>query len=169
MRIQAIAGKWGWLWMALIWLGLGVATVQAGVEPYSFDTQQQEERFQKLTYELRCPKCQNQNIADSNAEIAQDLRAEVHRLLQDDRTDAEIVSYMVDRYGEFVRYRPAFSGGVAVLWVLPGLGVLLAFVVAWFMLRKRRLQSSESSELQAEESQRLDELIQRHSEKDPSP
>ena len=95
------------------------ASAQAVIETYDFSDPLLEERYQELSAELRCPKCQNQNIADSNAPIAKDLRKILYQQLEDGASDREILDYMVARYGEFVRYRPRFSGDTAILWLAP--------------------------------------------------
>ena len=80
--------------------------LHAAIETYQFDSPEQEARFRQLGYELRCPKCQNQAIGDSDAEISGDLRAEVYRMLKDGATDEEIKEFMVARYGRYVLYNP---------------------------------------------------------------
>ena len=88
-------------------LGLLIAVpASAVIESYDFENESLRERFQVLAAELRCPKCQNQNIADSNAPIAADLRKQLHIQLHEGRSDQEIVDFMVARYGDFVLYRP---------------------------------------------------------------
>lgn len=81
-------------------------TATAAIEVYEFDSPAQEEAFNKLGKELRCPKCQNNNIADSNAGLAQDLRLKVYEMLKDGKNEDEIVDYMIARYGNFVTYDP---------------------------------------------------------------
>ena len=92
-------------------------------EPMVFETQQQEDRFKVLTQELRCLVCQNQNLADSDAQLAHDLRAEVHEMLIAGKTDDEIKQFMVERYGDFVLYRPPVQQNTYLLWLAP-LGLL---------------------------------------------
>ncbi|MFV8817427.1 cytochrome c-type biogenesis protein [Haliea sp. E17] len=129
----------------------------AVIETYDFSEPQLEQRYHALSQELRCPKCQNQNIADSNAPIAQDLRKQLFLQLEGGASDDEIRKYMVDRYGEFVRYRPRFAGATALLWLAPVLLLVLAAAVAWLSLRRR--ERVESGGLSANERQRLDELL----------
>ncbi|MBT8139380.1 MAG: cytochrome c-type biogenesis protein CcmH [Gammaproteobacteria bacterium] len=90
-----------------------------------------EKRYYALLDELRCPKCQNQNLADSDAPIAADLRDELFRLLHENYNDGQIKEYMVARFGSFVLYSPPASGYTAVLWVLPGLLFIGAAVLIW--------------------------------------
>ena len=92
-------------------------------EPMVFENQLQEDRFKVLTQELRCLVCQNQNLADSDAQLAHDLRAEVHEMLLAGKTDDEIKQFMVERYGDFVLYRPPMQVNTYLLWLAP-LGLL---------------------------------------------
>tara|TARA_R110002110_G_scaffold66978_1_gene183041 strand:+ start:136972 stop:137457 length:486 start_codon:yes stop_codon:yes gene_type:complete len=119
---------------------LSVVSLQAVavIETYEFSDPALQVRYQALSAELRCPKCQNQNIADSNAPIAQDLRKLLHQQLEKGASDDEILEYMVARYGEFVRYRPRFSGATIILWLAPALLVLAGLAVVFMTLRTRR-------------------------------
>lgn len=116
------------------WLLLAMV-VQAEVEVREFADEHERARFQVLAGELRCPKCQNQNLFDSDAPIARDLREVLHEQIRAGRTDDEIVQYMTDRYGEFVRYRPDWHGPALLIWVLPGVLLLLGLWVVWRQLR----------------------------------
>jgi cytochrome c-type biogenesis protein CcmH len=136
------------------------ASAQAVIETYDFSDPLLEERYQELSAELRCPKCQNQNIADSNAPIAKDLRKILYQQLEDGASDREILDYMVARYGEFVRYRPRFSGATAILWLAPVLLLLLGVVIVIMVLRGRREAGAGVGEdLSAQEQQRLAALL----------
>lgn len=156
----------------LHWLALGLLLMAGGVgaavDTFEFSSEQERDRFYAIGSELRCPKCQNQNIADSDAPIAADLRQEVFRLLEDGRSDDEIVDYMVARYGEFVRYKPALNRDTAVLWFGP-LAFLLVGVLALVLLVRRRQRAvNESSDagLSPQEQKRLDELLNKKSQDD---
>lgn len=120
---------------------LAATLAHAVVETYDFSREEDRTRYQRFTYELRCPKCQNQNLADSNAPIAADLRRELHRLLEEGRSDDEIVDFMVQRYGEYVLYRPRLEPRTWLLWGAPA-GMLLGgvFVMAGMLRRSRRAQ-----------------------------
>ena len=116
-------------WLAAAILGLGIAGMaHAAIDTYQFANDTDRERFHELTKELRCPKCQNQDIADSNAPIAADLRKEIFRMLGEGKDNQQIIDFMVDRYGDFVRYRPALTGKTALLWFGPA-GLLLGGLV----------------------------------------
>ncbi|MCR9184948.1 MAG: cytochrome c-type biogenesis protein CcmH [Halieaceae bacterium] len=132
------------------------AYAAAVIETYEFSTPALEARYQLLSEELRCPKCQNQNIADSNAPISQDLRRLLHQQLEAGASNEEILEFMVARYGEFVRYRPAFNAVTAVLWLAPVL-LLLAGVGGLLLLLRGRRQSGGS--LTAEEEARLAAIL----------
>lgn len=110
-------------------------------EQMLFSSELNKTRYQSLVEELRCPKCQNQNLADSGSGIAVDLRELVHQMIEQGKTDQEVVDYMVARYGSFVLYRPQHSTATFLLWygpfILLGIG-LLAFISVVRMNRKRR-------------------------------
>ena len=129
------------------------------IETYQFSDPALERRYQALSEELRCPKCQNQNIADSNAPISQDLRRLLYEQLEAGASDDEIRQYMVDRYGEFVRYRPRFSGATAMLWLAPVLLLLAGLAIAITTLRGRRQEDDPAASLSAEDKDRLRALM----------
>lgn len=113
------------------------------IEPLPFKDHAQEVRFQNLTKQLRCMVCQNENLADSNADLARDLRLEVFQLMQQGKSDAEIKQYLVDRYSDFVLYDPPLQPGTWLLWFGP-LAILLAggAVVAVAIRRRNRGNAS---------------------------
>ncbi|MDP5254767.1 MULTISPECIES: cytochrome c-type biogenesis protein [unclassified Vibrio] len=107
----------------------------AAVDAFEFDTPQQEAQYYDLIHELRCPKCQNNSIADSNAELAGDLRLKVYQLTMQGDSKAEIKAYLVARYGIFIDYRPPVTRATLLLWVLPLVPFLVGFV---FIVRRQR-------------------------------
>ncbi|GAA6130589.1 cytochrome c-type biogenesis protein [Halopseudomonas sabulinigri] len=137
-------------------------SAQAAVDTFEFASEQERERFYAISTELRCPKCQNQNIADSNAPIADDLRKEVYRLLNEGKSDDEIVDYMVARYGDFVRYKPALTADTLVLWFGPLFFLLAGFLAVFMLIRRRQRAASNPLDniLTSEEQQRLDQLLE---------
>ncbi len=116
----------------------------AVIETYQFDTDLQRQRYNAFIEELRCPKCQNQNLSGSDSAIAQDLRRQIHQMIIDGKSDIEITQYMVDRYGDFILYRPRFSGAALVLWLLP-VALLLTGLVIWSLMTSRRGRRAEDS------------------------
>ena len=148
-------------WIAAVALGLTLTGVAHGaIDTYEFSNDAERDRFRELTKELRCPKCQNQDIADSNAPIATDLRREIFRMLGEGKDNQQIIDFMVDRYGDFVRYKPALTAKTDILWFGP-LGLLVGgFVVIGVIVGRRRTQRAESADtLSAEERQRLGTLL----------
>ena len=117
--------------------------VEGDKEPLVFSSAEQEARFKHLTVELRCTVCQNQNLADSDAPLAQDLRKVIFDMLQAGKGDEEIKAFMVDRYGDFVLYRPPVQGNTVALWVLPIVFLLIGAVAVVFAVRKRNLKLAE--------------------------
>jgi len=95
-------------------------------------------RAVKLSEKLRCLVCQNQTIAESNAELAQDLRRQVHEQIAAGKSDDEIVDYMVARYGDFVLYKPPLNAATAILWLAPGLLIVGGFATLFVLIRRRR-------------------------------
>ncbi|MEE4146916.1 MAG: cytochrome c-type biogenesis protein [Halieaceae bacterium] len=145
--------------VTLLCLLLLSGTARAVIETYEFSDPELEQRYRQLSTELRCPKCQNQNIADSNAPISQDLRKLLYQQLEAGANDEEILDYMVARYGEFVRYRPRFSGATAALWLAPVLLLLVGITAAVLTLRSRRGQRGGAATLNGDDEQRLQDLL----------
>ena len=115
---------------------IALAQKAADPTPLQFQDTGEEQRFHDLVAELRCVMCQNQSLADSNAQIAIDLRREVLDLMREGRSDADVRDYLVARYGEFVLYRPRVSGTTWLLWFGPLLFVLGGGVAVWRLLRR---------------------------------
>ena len=104
-----------------------------------FTSPEMRQRYYALIAELRCPKCQNQNLADSDAPIANDLRDELYLLINDDYSDAEILAFMASRYGEFVLYAPPVNKVTVVLWIIPAaLGLLGLVIVGLVVIRSQQ-------------------------------
>ena len=118
----------------------------AAIDVYQFDNEQQEQRFRILSEELRCPKCQNQSIADSDAGIAQDMRKRVHTMILEGKSDEDIVDYFVSRYGDFVSYRPPVNAGTSILWLGPILLLLGGAVLIVILLRNASRKAAADDE-----------------------
>ncbi len=131
---------------ALLLLTLVCAPAGAAIDIYQFDNDAQQDRFHRLTEELRCPKCQNQSIADSDAEISQDMRERVARMIREGHSDEEIVTFFVDRYGDFVSYRPPFNPRTAILWVGPLTLLLLGGVGIVLLVRRASREAEEDDQ-----------------------
>ena len=124
------------LLMATLLLCAGAALAQA-IEPLPFKDHTEEVRYQHLTAQLRCPMCQNETLADSNAPIARDLRNQIFQLMQRGQTDAQIKQYLVDRYSEFVLYDPPVARNTWLLWFGPLLILLVGAAAVVATIRKR--------------------------------
>lgn len=103
---------------------------------YKFDNEEQQSDFKELAAQLRCLVCQNQNIADSNAPLAQDLRREIHQMLTDGQSKRDVIDFMVQRYGEFVLYKPMMSVKTLALWFGPALFFVFGLIAIWRMTRR---------------------------------
>ncbi len=144
------------LLILFIFFSLGV---QAGVvEPRGFDDPAHEARYKRLIAELRCLVCQNQNLADSNADLAKDLRNETYAMVKAGKSDEEIVTFMVNRYGDFVLYRPPVKSTTFLLWFGPLFLAILGGILLLVQIR-RRTSHKPPEELSAEEQQRLQDIL----------
>jgi len=118
------------------------AGVAVAIDPLPFANPAEELRFQQLVRELRCLVCQNQNLADSDAELAKDLRAEVFELMRSGKDDAQIKQFLTDRYGDFVLYKPPVKPGTWLLWFGPLLMLAIGIFLARGQLRTREPSAS---------------------------
>ncbi len=126
--------------IALAWLLLclvGAAPVRADIEIHRFDDPQQEATYRQLVHELRCLVCQNQNLADSHADLAKDLREEIYEMVRAGKSRQEIIEFMVQRYGDFVLYRPPVKTETLPLWAGPFVLLLVALTVFAIIVRRR--------------------------------
>ena len=114
------------------------ANLYAGIEVHTFADPQQEADYKQLINELRCLVCQNQNIADSNADLAKDLRREIYGMISNGQSRDQIVTFMTDRYGDFVMYRPPFKTSTAVLWIGPFVLLGLGMIGLLLFIRNRK-------------------------------
>ncbi|ATY91250.1 cytochrome C-type biogenesis protein [Pectobacterium atrosepticum SCRI1043] len=133
-------------------------SVLASSEVLRFDNDTQEQQFRELTMQLRCPKCQNNSIADSNSMIASDMRQKVYELMQQGQTKEQVVDYMVDRYGYFVTYEPPITPFTILLWLLPAL--FLAVGAGMIIQRARRIRSAKEP-MSEQDKKRLQMLLGR--------
>lgn len=129
----------------------------AAIDTWQFKDEAQEQQFRALTEQLRCPKCQNNSIADSNAMIAHDMREKVYQLMQQGKSRQQIIDYMVARYGNFVTYEPPLTPSTIILWLLPALFILGGGVVIWRSSQRSRAASTAA--LDPQEQRRLQALL----------
>lgn len=142
---------------AIVLLTICVNASAAPMDTFEFENNEHEKIFRSLSEELRCLVCQNQSIADSNADLAKDLRTEIYEMLQAGKTEEQIKEFMVDRYGDYVLYEPPFEPMTWLLWFGPA----VIFGVGLFYARgfiAQQNASKESGELSVEEAERLKKL-----------
>ena len=122
----------------IVWLILCLPlTLFAGIEDHKFTDSAQEALYVQLTKELRCLVCQNQNLADSNADLAKDLREKTYQMVIEGKSREQITEYMITRYGDFVLYRPPVKNSTYLLWLGPFAFLLIALWALFSFLRKR--------------------------------
>ncbi len=131
--------------MRQLLLGLGLALVAASAAAIDsqppFPDATTQARYEHLTHELRCLVCQDETVADSNADLAADFRRQIHEMVAAGKTDAEIKDYMVERYGDFVLYKPPVQRNTALLWIGPFILLAIALSVVMLVVRRRARQS----------------------------
>lgn len=116
---------------------MSVTVLAVQIEFHSFENTQKERLYLDLIAELRCVKCQNQNLAESNAELARDMREKTYQMIVEGKSRNDVVNYMTARYGDFVLYKPPFKAKTIMLWVGPP---LLLFLSVYFLLKVVRNQ-----------------------------
>ncbi|QHB16806.1 cytochrome c-type biogenesis protein [Mannheimia pernigra] len=144
--------------------------IASPVKIHQFDNPQQESDYRALIQELRCPQCQNNNIADSNATIATDMRTKTLELLKEGKNKEEVVDYMIERYGNFVTYDPPITPVTLILWLLPLILIAFGFGIV-FGRKKARPQAVNSSQnfakptqhLNQDEQERLNQILNKDS------
>jgi len=155
-------------YLVLAWLCLSLGSAWAVVDLREFDNEADRKRYQSFIEQMRCPKCQNQNLAGSNSPIAEDLRDQIYRLIQDGRSDKEIVDYMVERYGEYVLYQPRLSPATLVLWIGPPLLLLIGVIVLIRVVIRRRSQQVAAGTFEEElndgEREHLSQLLSKQTD-----
>ena len=129
-----------------------------GTEIRTFDDPQKQQRYEGLIKELRCLVCQNQSLADSDADLAKDLRDEVYGIIQSGKSEQEAVKFLVDRYGDFVLYRPPVKANTSLLWAGPFLLLLGGLVFLVRQARRRKESKGETAVITEDERRRLQEL-----------
>lgn len=153
-------------YFSLLFIFASSVAISAPVEINQFDTPQQEADYRALIQELRCPQCQNNNIADSNATISTDMRAKTLELLKEGKSKTEVVDYMIERYGNFVTYNPPMTPATIVLWILPLLLIGLGLTIV-LRRKKAKRQAVDSSRnfanttqnLNQDEQERLNQIL----------
>jgi cytochrome c-type biogenesis protein CcmH len=138
----------------------------ANDEPIQFIDKNQEQRYYELIEEIRCLVCQNQSLADSNAALAQDLRKEVYEMIVSGKQDEQIIQFLVERYGDFVLYRPPLKQNTWLLWFGPFLFLIVAVVVAIILIKKQSNDNTAKSDISEGEQERLTKILNEDSNRD---
>ena len=131
----------------------------AQVDTFEFQTAEQQQRFRKLSDELRCPMCQNTNLTGSSGGVAEDLRREIHRMIMDGMTDEEIEQFMFERYGDFIFYRPRLRQETLLLWFGPLIFLVIGGAVAFSISRKARNKDEAEPALDSAQQKKLQDLL----------
>ena len=146
----------GWFCVFLLTSWYSTSSLSAAIDVHQFESPEQEQRYRQFIDDLRCPKCQNQNLSGSNSPIAQDLRRELYRMIQEGQNDQAITGFMVERYGNFVLYEPPMDKNTLLLWSLPALLLILALFMVLFLRSK---QTTKSADLSQQEKTRLEQIL----------
>lgn len=141
----------------MLWSAAINPVVAREAEPLAQD-ETTEKRMVAISSELRCLVCQNESLSGSHAELAQDLRREIRTLIRDGKSDNEIMDFMVNRYGDFVRYRPPLKGATLLLWFGPAL-LFVGGLVALFVHLRRRGKSIKDNPLSTEEQKQAEQML----------
>jgi cytochrome c-type biogenesis protein CcmH len=144
------------LMLALILFFTAFSSLVYAIDTFEFEDVKQEQVFRDLTKVLRCPKCQNQNISDSNAELAKDLRNKTYELVKEGKTHDQVVDYMVARFGNFVRYDPPITPATIFLWLGPLLFILFGFLVLY---KQAKNKNRKQDVLNIDEERRLKKIL----------
>ena len=149
----------------LILLFLLTFTISShAVDSRQLSDPKQQESYETLTKELRCLVCQNQTIADSNAELASDLRRQVYEMLQQGKSEQEIIRFMTDRYGDFVLYKPPFEGKTSLLWIAPGLFLFMGLTTVFFVIRRKKASAKaqvDNLDISSEKQKKIRSLLEK--------
>lgn len=141
---------------------LSFSLSHAAIVAFEFENPEQEARFKRFSEELRCLVCQNQSLADSNAELALDLRQELYTMIKNNASDDEIVSFMVNRYGDFVLYRPPVNTATWFLWFGPFLLVVIGLFILFRVIRAFGKQ--QDTELTDEDQEKIQALLKNNNQ-----
>lgn len=149
----------------ILFMLLNLSAIAAD-DPVEFSNPEMQQRYYELIDEIRCLVCQNQSLADSHADLAQDLRNEIYNKVLAGEEDEQIVTFLVERYGDFVLYRPPLTKNTWLLWFGPFLFLLTGIIFAIILIKKQSADRSVSTELDESQQQRLTELLEEDIQKD---
>ncbi len=145
--------------LAILLLLLPITVFAIDKHPVEFSNTTQESRYQKLIDEFRCVVCQNQSVSDSNADLAQDVRDIVRKMVLQGKTDNEISAFLVERYGDFVLYNPPMKPATYLLWLGPITLLFISLLALIYMIRRHATQTAQPIELTEEETQKIQQFL----------
>jgi cytochrome c-type biogenesis protein CcmH len=144
----------------MLWVFFAMLSPAASqVDTFEFERPEQQQRFRRISDELRCPMCQNTSLSGSSGGVAEDLRREIHRMIIEGMTDQEIEQFMFERYGDFIFYKPRLTPETLFLWFGPILFLLIGAIAAFLVWRRARTSSGSSVSLNLDETERLNKLL----------
>lgn len=146
--------------LILFLLVLLTGTSQAAIEVYDFTDDSYRLRYKDVGGQLRCPKCENQSIADSDSPSAYDMRQELYRLLEEGKNDQQIFDFMVDRFGDYVLYNPPMRRDTWLLWYFPPALVLLGLLLAFFLVKNRKKANTATKMSVSERQLRIQKILE---------
>lgn len=147
------------LFLLLVFISFSVRAEM--VDTFQFKTVEDRVRAVALAKSLRCPQCQNQNLVESNSPIAYDLRIEVYQMINDGKTNQQIIEVMTSRFGHFVLYQPPFQWTTALLWLLPFSLILLGGLLMWRYVKQRSKTALKQTALSVEQQRALQDLLEK--------
>ncbi len=152
--------------LTLIFFVVFSSSVYSNDEPVVFKNKNHEHRYQSLIEEIRCLVCQNQSLADSDADLAQDLRKEIYDMIVSEKSDEQIIQFLVERYGDFVLYRPPLKENTWLLWFGPFLFAFIGLFAAIIIIKRQAKTNNIEAEMDEDKKQRLTELLNTDPETD---
>lgn len=155
--------------LILFLLILLAGTSQAAIEVYEFSDDSHRLRYKDVGGQLRCPKCENQSIADSDSPSAYDMRQELYRLLEEGKNDQQIFDFMVDRFGDYVLYNPPMRRDTWLLWYFPPALVLLGLLLAFFLVKSRKKANPAVKMSVSERQLRIQKILELEQNTDQTP
>lgn len=147
--------------LSMFWIALMLLSTPAisQVDTFEFENPEQQQRFRKISDELRCPMCQNTSLSGSSGGVAEDLRREIHRMIIEGMTDEQIEQFMFERYGDFIFYKPRLTAETIFLWFGPILFLLVGVVAAFAVWRRARTTAGAADSLNTDDAERLNKLL----------
>lgn len=149
-------------WLMLTLFCWSSVVFAEAVDIFAFNSPETEQRAVALAKSLRCPQCQNQNLVESNSSIAMDLRLEVYQMVNQGKTDDEVIQIMTKRFGDFVRYDPPFARNTLMLWLFPLVFLFFSLWACLFYLKKRQ----QVIELPIKQQQQMKKFLQQQARHD---